>query len=506
MKFVLPFFSIVILLLSTSSDNPSSRQVYMFNYENVLGTSFTLRVEAQTPGNAREAEKAALNEIDRLADILNTYDKNSEFSRWQKTLNTDESVSPELIGILSQFEKWQAETNGALNASIGVATALWEKADETNTLPGTRELSSAVTEMNKKHWILDEENMTARHLTNDPLVLNTFVKSYIISKASSEVMNVNGVTSSILSIGGDMVVAGESEEKISVSDPVGFADNRKPLATISVAGKAIATSGNYHRGYMVGDEWFSHILDARTASPVQNVISATVVAGDATEAGALATAFNILTPEESISLAEKMTDAEFLIVTKEGKTIESDGWKKLVLADEETHAISFPVSGKSSAEAAADYELSIEFEITRFQGRSPRPYIAVWLENEKAEPVRTLALWFNNYRWLPDLRRWYTKHYEKAQQYDFMQMVTSATRSAGKYTLAWDGADDSGKAVKPGTYTIYIEASREHGTYQLLKKEIDLNKKNQRIELEGGVEISSAVLDYHKAEKNKTVL
>jgi thiamine biosynthesis lipoprotein len=473
---------------------PSSRQVYFYNYENVLGTSLMLKVAAQSESVASKAESIALGEIDRLSGILNTYDPESEFSRWQKTLNSDVPVSEELFEVMSLFNEWQSKTGGALNAAIGIASDLWKKADETEIIPANSELSEAVDVMQKNHWTLNEEKMTARHLTNDPLVFNSFVKSYIINKASDEVMKIDGVSSALISIGGDIVVAGEMPEEIGIADPERYADNNDPLMIIKIEGKAVATSGNYKRGFMVGDEWYSHILDARTAIPANDIIAATVVSEDAVEAGAMATAFNILTPEESINLAKQVPGLEFLIITNDGKQIESEGWNKLEI---NTENVTIP------SEAAADYEMNIEFEITRFQGRSPRPYIAVWVENEKDEPVRTLALWFNNYRWLPDLRRWYTKHFEKTPQYEYMQAVTSATRSAGKYTVSWDVNDENGNSIKPGKYTVYIEASREHGTYQLIKKEIELNRRAQHIDIEGGVEISYAAIQYNKLEKAK---
>jgi thiamine biosynthesis lipoprotein ApbE len=479
------------MLLISSSDIPSKSEFYVFDYENVLGTSFTLKVSASSETTAGRAEEAALNEIDRLSAILSTYDPSSEFSQWQRTYNTDVPVSEELFEVLSLFDRWEARTDGALNASAAVAAALWNSAAKTNDLPGPEELSEAVSAMEKTHWTLNEETRTARRLSNDPLVLNTFVKSYIISKASEEVMDIPGVSSAVLNIGGDMLVSGERAEKINVTDPLAYAENDNPLTTLNVSGKAVATSGNYRRGFSIGDEWYSHIIDPRTAQPAQEVISATVVAENATDAGALATTLNILSPSESEALAKQIPDAEYLIITESGEKITSDGWDELEIKSEEV-----------TNEAVADYEVDILFELTRFQGRSPRPYVAIWVENEKSEPVRTLALWFNNYRWLPDLRRWYTKHYEMTQKYDFMTSVTSATRSAGQYTVKWDGLDQQGEPLKSGRFTIYIEVSREHGTYQLLKEDIELNKKPQKIELEGGVEVASAAIDYHKVETN----
>lgn len=499
MKKLFPFFVIATFILTSSSDIPLTTKTYLYNYENVLGTSFSLKVSATNEENAERAERAALMEIDRLEDILSSYDPDSEVSRWQKSDNTDVKVSKELFEVLSLFEQWEIKTDGALNAAAAVGSVLWKKAADMNELPDQEELSSAVSAMSKTHWALNEEEHTAMRLSAEPLVFNSFVKSYIISKASEVVMDLPGIKSAVINIGGDIVTAGISPEKIEVADPAADAENAEPLATLQVSDMAVATSGNYRRGFNVGNEWFSHIIDPRTALPAGEVISATVVAENATDAGALATSFNILSPEESRLLAKEIPGAEYLIITRDGKRIKSEGWDRLDTGTD------YKLSS-STAEAAADYELVIEFEITRFQGRSPRPYIAVWVENEKAEPVKTVALWFNNYRWLPDLRRWYTKHIDKTQQYDFMQTVTSATRSAGKYTLTWDGKDAEGNSLKSGEYTVFIEASREHGTYQLIKKEIELNKKPQRIDLEGGVEVSSAALEYRKVEKNKPAL
>jgi FAD:protein FMN transferase len=64
--------------------------------------------------------------------------------------------------------------------------------------------------------------------------------------------------------------------------------------------------------------------------------------------------------------------------------------------------------------------------------------------------------------------------------------------------LKWDGKDDKGNDVKSGKYTIKIEATREHGTYQLMRQELDWNNTPQLINLPGNVEISSVSFDYRK--------
>ncbi|HPF02296.1 MAG TPA: DUF2271 domain-containing protein [Bacteroidales bacterium] len=156
----------------------------------------------------------------------------------------------------------------------------------------------------------------------------------------------------------------------------------------------------------------------------------------------------------------------------------------------------YPDRQTDFADPVQDFEVNIELEISGFEGRSHRPFVAVWVENEESEPVRTISVWYNSNRWLPDLKRWYAKHFELARKPDFVDAITGATRSAGKYTLKWNLKDDNGTAVAPGKYTVYIEVVREKGTYQLISKEIELNENPKRINLEGGVEVASAAIEY----------
>jgi len=155
----------------------------------------------------------------------------------------------------------------------------------------------------------------------------------------------------------------------------------------------------------------------------------------------------------------------------------------------------------ASAGTDHEFEMAIDIELARFEGRSLRPFVAIWVENENAETVRTLALWFNNYKWLPDLKKWFSKNYDKIQQYEYMDAVTGATRPAGKHTIKWDGKNDKGESLQHGKYTIYIEVVRERGTYQLIRQPFELNDEPQRFVLPAGSEVSSATIEYRIIDK-----
>lgn len=488
-----------IIWAHTSPKIKKNSRLYVSHFENVLGTSLELKIHAGSEKQATAAEAAAMKEIERMGKILSAYDANSEFSKWMRTSQVAKPVSPELFEVLNLFDQWRTKTGGALDASAQVINKLWKEAATKQTIPTQEEINNAVSAVKQSHWKLDAATQTATHLSNAPLMLNSFAKSYIIKRAADAAMAVNNVNSVVVNIGGDIVVAGDQAEPVQVSDPKADAENDAPLDKLMINSKAIATSGNYRRGEQINGKWYSHIIDPRTGQPAGGVISATVVSPNATDAGALATAMNVLTPEESAKLAATVPGTEYMLITKDGERIESNGWKTLEtpITKKEKHSVI------TADQWNPDYELVVNLELAQLQGFARRPYVAIWVEDKDKNPVRNISLWYQKDRWLHELRLWYSANYTKlTAEGNNMNSISSATRSAGKYSVKWDGKDDKGNYVKPGNYTVYIEVAREHGTYQLITQEMNFTGTTKQITLPGNVEVAAASLDYRKKISN----
>ncbi|MFD0750053.1 DUF2271 domain-containing protein [Mucilaginibacter calamicampi] len=501
-KLTLCLVALAMLAPTARATHPPKSKLYVTNYENVLGTSFEIKIKAQTDAGAQKAEAAALDEIDRLNKILSGYDADSEFSRWMRTSQKPVKVSYELYEVLSLFDSWRQRTGGALNASAETINKLWRDAAAKNTLPTGTQISAALAQVHQQHYVLNEKNHTALRTDNAPLMLNSFTKSYILNKAATAAMGVSGVNGLVLNIGGDILVRGDHTEQIKVSDPKADYENAEPITQIKVSGLTVATSGNYRRGEEIKGVWYSHIVDPRTGKPAGGVISATVAAPNATDAGALATALNVLSPAEAEKLVATVPGAEFMLVTADGQRVESAGWKKLEMPAEKNSVV-VPSAAILQQSWDPNYELAVNLELATQPGmRVNRPYIAVWVVNADKKPVRQIALWMRadkeKYVW--DLRLWYAVYYKDLiNDNPVVTSTTSATRSAGKYSLKWDGKDDKGNLVKQGTYTVYIEAAREHGTHQLMTQDIVISKAQaQHFDLGSNVEVSSASLDLRK--------
>lgn len=502
------FASILVALLFVGTQpnkelrKKANQRLYVSHYENVLGTSLEFKFTTSTEAEAEKAETAALAEINRLSAIFSAYDTHSEFSQWMKQdLNKPVQVSKELFDMLSLFEQWKKRSNGALDASAAVAGKLWLNAAKKQQLPSKEEMKTAVAAMQETHYQLDPSKMTASRLSNAPLVMNTFAKSYIINLAAEVALASAKINAVVVNIGGDLVIKGDVIDAVNVTNPLANAENDAPLAYLLVSNKAVATSGNYRRGEQIGKNWYSHIIDPRTAKPVDGVISATVIAPNATDAGALATAFNVLSLTESEALAATVKEAEYMIITKDGKRVESKGWHKLEDPDHKETKLEPSKVLNYGAEKPWDpkYELAVTFEMNAIEGNTHRPFAAIWVENESKVAVRNLALWYNKTKWVPDLRNWYRINGDKFKEAkENYASVTGATRSPGKYTIKWDGKDDKGNYVPQGKYTIIIETSKEHGTDEIIRQPMELKKAAKKTTAAGNVEISNVTFDFYK--------
>ena len=151
------------------------------------------------------------------------------------------------------------------------------------------------------------------------------------------------------------------------------------------------------------------------------------------------------------------------------------------------------------------YELAVDVEIAPQEGfRTHRPYVAVWVEDKDGKSVRTLSLWVETDRrgprWIPDLRRWWRDAQSPATAAggDLIQTTSSATRNPGKYQVVWDGKNDKGALVDQGEYTLFIEAAREHGTYQLVTQKLRIGKAPFKARYDGNPELAGGTIDLRK--------
>ena len=489
---------------------------YSFRHENVLGTSLEIRLKATSEESAKAAEARVLKEIDRQAKIYSGYDKSSELSRWMAGEMAQGHVSAELFSLMQRSQAWTEQTGGAFDVRVEAVSRLWSAAAKSGQLPTDAEIQHVLKSTAAPAWALNFSDKTARRLGTAPVTFNAIATGTIVDQACAAALaDANAISGVLVDIGGDMKVAGEMTAHIGVAPPRGDSETARPIARLHLKNQAVTTSGDLYRGFDIAGRHYSHIIDPRTGRPVQDVVSATVIAPTAEEADALATAFSVLPPAQSLALAATRPGVHCLLVGRDGRLTTSPGWARFAapsgslaatmeagLGSLLQPAIAF---GPKVDAKSALLPLEVQFEINQpdESRRYRRPYVALWVEDKDGLSVRTLVLWLQSRgsRWHPDLKRWYRDDQARRLLDDtnLIDSISRPTRAPGKYNVVWDGKDDAGQPVKPGQYTILIEAAREHGTYQLIRQEVTLGDKPIDKTLSGNIEIKSARLIYGTA-------
>lgn len=456
------------------------------NFENVLGTSLEIKIKAANKFAAESAEKALLLFIQDLQNKLGAANIGQGLHDFNQTFQTPTQVSTELKEVLQLFIDWQENTSNAIHPSTYQLTKLWQQAEAAQVFPSQETLDAVVEEIKNAPYEINPDG-TVTKLTTDELRLHSLAKGYVLEKAADFAMNQADVSGVVINLGGDITAKGDITESVKITDPFNPAENAPSLGVVTLQNQSLASSGNYKQGFTFGETSYSHIFDPNTALPVQEIVHSSVIHQNAVTAGALATAFNILPTDKTRALADRFDQSAYLLIDQHNQQFTSENWS--ITPETSASTISF-VNQKEKA-WNPNLELQINLQLADLGGYARRPYVAVWIEDENHQPVRRLAIWYRKPRWLPDLREFSST----LRQVPFdITSITSATRSAGQYSLVWDGKNDAGQWVPQGNYTVFIEAAREHGTYQLIKQKITCDDKSKQVNMPGNEEVASSSL------------
>lgn len=127
-------------------------------------------------------------------------------------------------------------------------------------------------------------------------------------------------------------------------------------------------------------------------------------------------------------------------------------------------ALAVALSTLGGTASAADLSLSVEIPqlpVAEYH----RPYVAIWIEGADQSIAANLAVWYqvrgDHTKWLPDLRQWWRRGGRDLKVP--VDGLTGATRPVGQHLLKFDAAQAPLSGLKPGQYTVVVEAVREVG-------------------------------------------
>lgn len=206
----------------------------------------------------------------------------------------------------------------------------------------------------------------------------------------------------MIDIGGDIrcwgCAPGRHGWPVAIGDPFDPSDSGNLLSILELRDKAIATSGRGNRDLVAGDGHRSFIIDPRTGALIRHIAGVTVVADRAVDADALATAFMVMSPEESVALADTLPGVATQVVAANGTRSTSGMWDQLKDMFGRTRARvtgtpAAPAEQRIGAAWPSGFKHDVSYEVPALKiARYRRPYLAIWITDEDDRVVRTLLL------------------------------------------------------------------------------------------------------------------
>jgi thiamine biosynthesis lipoprotein len=156
--------------------------------------------------------------------------------------------------------------------------------------------------------------------------LGGIAKGYAVDRAF-EILISKGYRNVIVNAGGDIRAGGKKARGpwvIGIQDP---RDRSRLLTTFDAVEISIATSGDYERYFVEDGVRYHHLLNPFTGLPARQCRSVTILTEDTLSADGLATAVFVMGPTRGLRLIEAIEGIEGLIVSADGRIIQSNGLK-----------------------------------------------------------------------------------------------------------------------------------------------------------------------------------
>ncbi len=284
---------------------PSAPEGYLLEFSRrAMACQFAIFVNAGQSANQADGAHAALDLIDKLEAQLSIYRDSSEISHINRQAKSGPvKIEPRLAALLALAERIHGETGGAYDISAGPLIRAWGFVRRQGALPTADALAEARQAVGQQLVQLDLVASTIHFLHSGvELNLGSIGKGYALDRAA-EVLTAAGVSDFLIHGGNSSVLARgacvqpDHEEAWSIGLPHPYRRSER-IGQIRLRDQALSTSGSATQFFEHQGRRLGHILDPRTAEPVEGVLSATALAPTAAEADALSTAFYILGRQE----------------------------------------------------------------------------------------------------------------------------------------------------------------------------------------------------------------
>ena len=307
-----------------------------------MGTRYNITLVPQVGLQKRAGQESVQADVDRVLQQINqsmsTYISDSEVSTFNRfAVEQWFDVSADLCRLLQISQDISELSGGRFDPTVGPLVNLWGfgPIDVDAQGPEQSEIEAMLERTGYTLLEIDCAAQRIKKLKDIYLDLSAIAKGYAVDRLADYLLAA-GWQRFMIEIGGEIRTAGLSHRgepwRIGVELPSLL--RSEVMQAIAIENGAIATSGDYRNYREIDGKRLSHTIDPGTGRPVEHrLASVTVVAQTAAQADALATAINVMGPDQGFTFAQQQKLAAFFIIR------ESKGFSVKYTTEFETYRV-----------------------------------------------------------------------------------------------------------------------------------------------------------------------
>ena len=325
-------FAVSLLILFSCT--PKDKYISFSGY--AQGGTYTVKLNLNgkdgmvkvKPEAIRDSVEAILQDID---NSLSGYNKKSLLS----SFNAGENISPDglVMDIYERAYEFYEQTDGVLDVASAPLFDIWGFGFKSGEMPGDARVKEVLASSGMKRLRKDIRTISqagiisGKDLLLDPqgaapkLNYNAIAQGYSCDVVARYLYSL-GVKDMMVDIG-EIFCDGRNPSgkpwTIGIDRPVdgnnSIGADLQGIFRIPSGAYGVVTSGNYRKYYIKDGKKYAHTIDPRTGYPVgHNLLSATILAPDATMADAYATYCMVIGLEASMEFLSSREDLEGCLV------------------------------------------------------------------------------------------------------------------------------------------------------------------------------------------------
>jgi thiamine biosynthesis lipoprotein len=295
----------------------------------LIDTFVYITVVSDSEEKADIAIEHAFSSIERYGKLINFFSDESELSLINSNAGIQEvKVSSETIETIEKSIHIAEISGGAFDPTIGPVIKLWDFYKK--IIPSKIDINKKLTLVNYRNIIINKRKSTVFLQVKGMLLdLGGISKGYAADLAV-KTLKQSGIKSGLVAIAGDIKAFGLKPDgkpwMIGIQNPRQKIKTDEIIAKINLLDKAISTSGDYQRYFMINDERYHHLLDPKTGYPVNKCRSVSIIADKGVLTDGFSTAVFILGPEKGLELVQKI-GIDAIIIDNKGIIHSTSGLK-----------------------------------------------------------------------------------------------------------------------------------------------------------------------------------